>query len=260
MQGGKKRLGELLIAQGWVQQEELDAALAEQSRQGGRVGALLVEKGILGEQTLLETLSHQLGVEIVEVTDRPGDADALDAVPYAIAKRYRALPLKKEPRLLHVATPEPQDAEAIQALEFATGMRIQVFLCSAREIDIALEQHYGMEEALEKIVSNVAQEADLDGSSASSIVQVDTPPSGEKATGGQTDPTQAMAPVIRLVNLILAEAVRKEASDIHFEPTRHYLQVRFRLDGVLRRRMSIPKYLQRWGPVGELEVTGVNKE
>ncbi len=245
MQEGKKRLGELLIAQGWVQQEELDAALAEQSRQGGRVGALLVEKGILGEQTLLEALSHQLGVEIVEVTDRPGDADALAVVPYAVAKRYRALPLKKEPRVLHVAMPEPQDAEAIQALEFATGMRIQAFLCSAREIDIALEQHYGMEEALEKIVRNVAQEADLDGSSASSIVQVDTPSSGEKATGGQTDPVQAMAPVIRLVNLILLEAVRKEASDIHFEPTRHYLQVRFRLDGVLRRRMSIPKYLQQ---------------
>ena len=110
MQGEKKRLGELLIAQGWVQQEDLDAALAEQSRQGGRVGALLVEKGILGEQTLLEALSCQLGVEIVEVTDRPGDADALAAVPYAVAKRYRALPFKKEPRLLHVATPEPQDA------------------------------------------------------------------------------------------------------------------------------------------------------
>jgi type IV pilus assembly protein PilB len=243
MQGEKKRLGELLIAQGWVQQEDLDAALAEQSRQGGRVGALLVEKGILGERTLLEALSCQLGVEIVEVTDRPGDADALAALPYAVAKRYRALPLKKEPRLLHVATPEPQDAEAIQALEFATGMRIQVFLCSSREIDIALEQHYGMEEALEKIVSNVAQEADLDGSSASSIVQVDTPPSREKATGGQTDPAQA--PIIRLVNLILQEAVKKEASDIHFEPNRNYLQVRFRLDGVLRRRMSIPKYLQQ---------------
>ena len=243
MQGEKKRLGELLIAQGWVQQEDLDAALAEQSRQGGRVGALLVEKGILGEQTLLEALSCQLGVEIVEVTDRPGNADALAVVPYAVAKRYRALPLKKEPRLLHVATPEPQDAEAIQALEFATGMRIQAFLCSSREIDIALEQHYGMEEALEKIVSNVAQEADLDGSSASSIVQVDKPPSGEKATGGQTDPAQA--PIIRLVNLILQEAVRKEASDIHFEPNRNYLQVRFRLDGVLRRRMSVPKYLQQ---------------
>jgi len=243
MQGEKKRIGELLVAQGWVQQEDLDAALAEQSRLGGRVGALLVEKGILGEQTLLEVLSGQLGVEIVEVTDRPGDADALAVVPYAVAKRYRALPLKKEPRLLHVATPEPQDAEAIQALEFAIGMRIRVFLCSSREIDIALEQHYGMEEALEKIVSNVAQEADLNGSSASSIVQSDTPPSGEKATGGQTEAAQA--PIIRLVNLILQEAVRKEASDIHFEPNRNYLQVRFRLDGVLRRRMSIPKYLQQ---------------
>ncbi len=245
MQAEKNRIGELLIAQGWVRPEELEVCLEEQAGRNERIGALLVEKGILGEQTLLETLSRQLGVEIVEVTERSGDATALEALPYAVAKRYRALPLKREPRVLHVATPEPQDAEAIQALEFATGMRIRAFLCSAREIDIALEQHYGMEEALEKIVRNVTQEAALDGSSASSIVQVDTPAAGERPADGPADPAEAMAPIIRLVNLILLEAVRKEASDIHFEPTRHYLQVRFRLDGVLRRRMSIPKYLQQ---------------
>ncbi len=245
MRSGKRRLGELLVARGWLQQEDLDAVLAEQGERGTRLGALLVDKGILGEQTLLEVLSHQLGVETVEVTDRPGDADALAALPYAVAKRYRALPLRREPRLLYVAMPEPQDAEAIQALEFATGMRIHASLCSAREIDIALEQHYGMEEAVEKIVSNVAREADLDGSNASSVVQVDTPLPGEEAKGRASDPTRSMAPIIRLVNLILLEAVRKEASDVHFEPTRHGLQVRFRLDGLLRRRMSIPKYLQQ---------------
>jgi len=246
MQGGKKRLGDLLIAQGWVQQEDLQAALEEQTKRGGRIGTLLVERGILGEQTLLEALSKQLGLDIVEVSDRTGDADALSVMPYPVAKRYRALPLKKEPRVLHVAMPEAQDAEAIQALAFATGMRIQASFCSEREIDIAIEQHYGMEEAVEKIVRNVAQEAHLEGSNASSIVQVETPSSGEKPTGqGAEDPGQTMAPIIRLVNLILLEAARKEASDVHFEPTRHYLQVRFRLDGILRRRMSIPKYLQQ---------------
>jgi type IV pilus assembly protein PilB len=245
MQGAKKRLGELLMEQGWVQPRDVEAALARQASQGGRIGGLLVEAGIIGEQTLLQALAAQLGVDVVEVTDHPRDAAALAAVPYGVAKKYRALPLKKEPRLLHVAMPEPQDAESIQALEFATGMRIRAHLCSAREIDIALEQHYGMEEALEKIVRNVTQEADLDGSNDASIVQVDAPSPGERATGRPGDPGQDMAPIIRLVNLILMEAARKEASDIHFEPNRHYLQVRFRLDGVLRRRMSIPKYLQQ---------------
>ncbi len=248
MQRARSRIGEILVDQGWVRPEDLEACLEEQNGRKERIGALLVEKGILGEQTLLESLSRQLGVEIVEVTDRPADASALEALPYEVAKRYRALPVRKEPRVLDVAMPEPQDTEALQALEFATGMRIRPFLCSAREIDIALEQHYSMEEALEKIVRNVAQEADLDGPSASSVVQVDTPPPGRKPAGvpaGRADPAEATAPIIRLVNLILLEAVRKEASDIHFEPTRHYLQVRFRLDGVLRRRMSIPKYLQQ---------------
>jgi type IV pilus assembly protein PilB len=246
MQNAKRRLGELLVARGWLQKADLDAVLAEQRRQGGKLGALLLERGILGEQTLLEALSHQLAVEIVDVADRAADPDAVAALPYAVAKRYRALPLRKEARVLHVATPEPQDTEAVQAIEFATGMRVRALLCSAREFDIALEQHYGMEEALEKLVRNVARRTDPDGTGASSIVQVEGSATVGQAPGRQADhPDPATAPIVRLVNLILLEAVRKEASDIHFEPTRHYLQVRFRLDGILRRRMSIPKYLQQ---------------
>jgi type IV pilus assembly protein PilB len=245
MEASKRRLGELLMARGWLQKADLDAALAEQGRQGGRLGALLLEKGILGEQTLLEALAGQLGVEIVDVTERAGDPDAVAVLPYAVAKRYRALPLRKEARVLHVAMPEPQDTEAVQALEFATGTRIRALLCSAREFDIALEQHYGMEETLEKIVRNVARQAELDGTGVSSIVQVDGPAAGGQAPGRQAETDRGTAPIVRLVNLILLEAVRKEASDIHFEPARHYLQVRFRLDGVLRRRMSIPRYLQQ---------------
>ena len=100
-----------MIAQGWVQPADLEGALAKQKKRGGRVGALLVEEGILGEQTLLEALSKQLGLEIVGVSDRTGgDPDALSVMPYAVAKRYRALPLRKEARVLHVAMPEPQSA------------------------------------------------------------------------------------------------------------------------------------------------------
>ncbi len=245
MQGRKRRLGEGLIARGWLQPEDLESALEEQRRRGGRLGALLVEKGLLGEQTLLEALSEQLGMEVAEISDHAGDPEALSVIPYSVAKRYRALPLRREGRVLHVAMPEPQDTEAVQALQFATGMRIAPSLCSDREIDIAIEQHYGMEETVERIVRNVTKEARLEGVNVSSSLEVESPSSGDRRAEAGTDPEEARGPIIRLVNLILTEAVRKEASDIHFEPNRHALQVRFRLDGILRRRMSIPKYLQQ---------------
>jgi len=242
MTSNRQRLGELLVAQGWISPEALQSALEDQQRQPGRLGAILVEKGVVAERTLLEVLSQQLGVGIADISGGVEDPDAIAQIPYAIAKRYRVLPFKKEERCLHVAMPEPQDPEAVKTVEFSTGMRIRAYLCSAGEIDISIEQHYGMEEAVEKIVTSVTTEASLDEDDTASFLEVGgtgvVPADGE-GTG------PAMAPIIRLVQLILAEAARKEASDIHFEPARQHLQVRFRMDGHLRHRMSVPKYLQQ---------------
>ena len=241
----RERIGELLVAGGWLTRAALEEALQEQARSGGRIGELLVERGVLAEQTLVENLARQTGIPVATLHQGSEDPEALSSLPYAVAKRYRALPLRKEPRALHVAMADPADTDAVQALQFATGMRILPYYGSHREIDISIEQHYGMEEAVEKIVRNVEAEANLGGPAAVSLLQAGTgdAPGAAGAEGGEEG--RSMAPIVRLVNLILLEAVRKEASDIHFEPTRRGLDVRFRLDGMLRRRMSIPRYLQQ---------------
>ncbi len=241
----KNRLGELLLTGGWITKEELRSALEEQQQNKRRLGSIMLDKGIVGEQTLLDTLSRQIGIGIADLSLGTENPEAISYMPYSIAKRYRALPLKKEEKILHIAMTEPQDQETIQALQFATGMRIKPYFCSNKEIDISIEQHYGMEKALDTIVKNVTQEACLEDLGKISIVDVESTGTANEESKGKNDAEKSVAPIVRLVNLIFLEAARKEASDIHFEPSRQYLQVRFRLDGHLRRRMSIPKYLQQ---------------
>ena len=241
----KERLGDDLVAGGWLDRGDLAAALEEQQRRGGRLGRILVERRLVAERTLLETLSRLLGVDVVDIGEGPEDQEAVSLLPYDIAKKYRALPLRKFERILRVAMAEPQDPDALQALQFATGMRIQAGLCSEKEIELAIEQRYGMEEAVEKIVRNVAREACLDGLDVSSVVKEEFSLGGGENPDKKGSSGTSVAPIVRFVHLILLEAVRKEASDIHFEPARRLMHVRFRLDGVLKRRMTIPRYLQQ---------------
>lgn len=241
----RKLLGQSLLEDGWLAQEDLDAALEEQRERGGRLGTILVGKRVVAERTLLETLSRQLDVDVVDIGECLEDPEAVSLLPYTVAKQYRALPLKKSGRVLHVAMAEPQDPDAVQTLQFATGMRIHAGLCSEKEIDIAIEQRYGMEEAVDKIVRNVAREAHLEDMDVASVYEDNSPVFNEEAGEKKGPSGPSVAPIVRLVHLILLEAVRKEASDIHLEPARRCLQIRFRLDGVLQRRMSVPRYLQQ---------------
>ena len=241
----KKKLGEILVEGGWVSRQDLEAALREKGPGGKRIGRVLLEKNLISERTLLEAVSRQTGVGIAELSEELEDPEVVSLLPYAVAKQYRALPLRKNGRVLEVAMTDPQDADAIQGLQFATGMRVQATLCSEREIDIAIEHRYGMEEAMERIVRNVTEQAQLDGLDTAWLQEGQGGVGGSEAPAGAREgPRAPAAPIVRFVNLILLEAVRKEASDVHFEPSRQSLQVRFRQDGVLRRRMVIPKSLQ----------------
>jgi len=242
----RKKIGEILIEGGWISRHDLESAMKERIGGGKRIGSFLLEKNLISERTLLEAVSRQLGVEIVDLAREVEDAEAVALLPYQVAKQYRALPLRKADRVLLVAMTEPQNQDVIQALQFASGMRVKAFLCSEREIDIAIENRYGMEEAMERIVRNVTEEAKL-GVLETAVFSDSETHSHPAETAGrrQETPRNELAPVVRFVNLILLEAIRKEASDVHFEPTRQCLQVRFRQDGVLRKRMVIPKSLQQ---------------
>lgn len=243
---GRRRLGDLLLAAGAVSASALEEALAEQAAAGGLLGRILVDRGRLAERTLLDVLSAQLRLGVVDLSTLTADPEATSRLAYGLAKKYRCLPWKREERLLHVAMADPQDAERVQAVQFAAGMRLRVYLCSDREIDIAIEQHYGMEEAVDQIVRNITREARLSEGGQGLLVEVEGGRAGEGAgPEGAAGAGERMAPIVRLVNLIVLEAVRKEASDIHFEPAQRHLRVRFRLDGVLHKRMHIPKYLQQ---------------
>jgi len=239
----KKRLGQLLEEGGWIKAPDLERALVAQRGTGQRLGEILVENGMIGEGILLETLSRSMSLMVVDLAKVCVEPEGLASLPYEAARKYRCLPMRKEDRILHLAMVDPCNADFLQDLSFVTGLRIRPYLCSAREIDVAIEQYYGMEKAVDELVERIVEEAHLEGAAISLECAEEGVGErvGKKAEDGQGT---SMAPIVRLVNLILIEAIKKEASDIHFEPAKGYLRVRFRMDGHLRKRMQIPKYLQ----------------
>jgi len=242
----RKKLGQLLEEGGWIDPSELKKALAAQRGTGRRLGEILVEQGVIAEKIVLDTLSRLKSVAVVDLDKVEVSSEAILALPYEAARKYRCLPLRKEGRTLHVAMADPCNQDQVQDISFVTGMRVRPYLCSSRDIDVAIEHYYGREGALENVVEGIANEAQLEWIS----VTLDDQEEGvaeKDAEAGQKKTRPSAPPIVRLVNLILVEAIKKEASDIHFEPAKTCLRVRFRMDGHLRTRMEIPKYLQ--GPL-----------
>lgn len=242
----RKKLGQLLEEGGWIDSSELKKALAAQKNTGRRLGEILVEQGLIAEKIVLDMLSRLKSVAVVDLDKVEVSSEAVSTLPYEVARKYRCLPLRKEGRTLHVAMADPCNPDQVQDISFVTGMRVRPCLCSSRDIDVAIEHYYGREGVLEHVVDNIASEAHLEWVSVT-LEDREEDGAEKDQESGQKKPRASVAPIVRLLNLILVEAIKREASDIHFEPAKSSLKVRFRMDGHLRTRMEIPKYLQ--GPL-----------
>ena len=197
------KLGQLLRNAGLITEEELQIALEQQKRTGERRGSILVSLGIIDEQSLLEALEYQLGIPHVDLSQVKYSPEAISALPENLARRYAAVPLRREGNKLVVAMNDPMNLYTIDALRVATGLEIEPAVATARQLSKALDEAYqSFEES----------------------------PHEMEAAAGQ-DP----GPVAQLVNSILERAVRERASDLHLEPqVGGQLRIRMRVDGFLR--------------------------
>ena len=197
------KLGQLLRNAGLITEEELQIALEQQKRTGERLGSILVSLGIIDEQSLLEALEYQLGIPHVDLSQVKYSPEAISALPENLARRYAAVPLRREGNKLVVAMNDPMNLYTIDALRVATGLEIEPAVATARQLSKALDEAYqSFEES----------------------------PHEMEAAAGQ-DP----GPVAQLVNSILERAVRERASDLHLEPqVGGQLRIRMRVDGFLR--------------------------
>jgi len=219
-------LGQTLLTRGVISQDQLNIALTEQRKNKGALGKTLVLLGFVTEATIRDTLSESLGQVAVDLSNTVIDHTALAMVPKDIAKRYQVLPVDydKNTRKLLLAVADPTNVVALDQIRvlIPDDIRIEQVLARESDISIAIEQHYGFELSIDGILNEI-ETGEIDYQSLA------------------TDFDEYSQPVVRLVDALLADAVKRSASDIHFEPEQGFLRIRYRIDGVLRQIRSLHK-------------------
>jgi type IV pilus assembly protein PilB len=227
------RFGEFLVKAGMINDEQLREALAAQSSQGGRVGTNLVKLGHLGEKDLIEQLSQHFGVPSVDLKGMEIEEQVLKIIPADIARKYTILPVAKAGATVTLAMIDPTNVFAMDDVKFMTGYKVEPVVASETALRAAIEEHYGSTHAIElrKVMEDLTEEADADLELLEEEEDLDL---------GTLEEESGAAPVVKLVNIILTDAIKRSASDIHIEPYEKDYRVRYRIDGVLYEMMRPP--------------------
>lgn len=218
-----------MVQTGIITPEQLAEALNEQKHSGERLGNVLVKKGYLTEQRLIEVLEFQLGIPHVVLAKRQISADTIALVPEALARKYRIFPVERIGDRLILGMVDPTDVFAIDELRLSLKMEIQPVIVTEEDLNRAFNQYFGMTTSVQEVFK------DLD-------VQIEEESSDEPQA--DLEALVEEAPIVRLVNLIITQAVKERASDIHMEPTERDLIIRYRIDGKLKQMMTSPKNTQ----------------
>jgi type IV pilus assembly protein PilB len=240
-------LGKVLLDNGYISADHLKNALAQQKAGGAKLGQILLEIEAIDEETLALGLAQQVGFDLVDPVNSAVDPELLTGFSRDVAIRLQTLPLVYTgPQTVTVAMANPFDLEARRELEFVLGRGIQPLVCRAQALRDAIGKHYGLEKELAAILRSVKPEQEL---AASHILDIDLEEIEKRLRVG------GARPYIDLLNFLLGNAHNSRASDIHVEPLESGVQVRYRIDGVLRSAMKLPKWVES-GLVSRIKVVG----
>lgn len=245
MNYNKKKIGELLVDVGVISQQQLKYALQLQRLTGKKIGELMIEQGMVEEKDIIEVLKNQMDIVYIELDKEYIDPEVPRLIPEALARRHVLLPIKNEDGLLHVVMADPLNLVAIDDVQIATGLRIEPLISTSQDILNAIDRLYrkqNTEEAMEEFKKQYENELenikDLDEETINKINN---------------------APLVRLVNSIIKQAIILKASDIHIEPFEKLLRIRFRIDGDLHEiltpeKTSHPAIVTRIKIMGKMDI------
>lgn len=231
--GPKDRLGELLVRENLISASQLMKAQEASRKEGGRLSTNLTKLGFIKENELTGFLSKQYGVPSIDLTTFQIDPDIIRLIPEDVAEKHVIIPVNKVGSNLIVAMSDPSNIFAVDDIKFLTGYNVEVVVASEQAIREAISQYY--EDDSMKFNEVMADFEDED---------VEVVSSEEDVNIGALEKASEDAPVVKLVNLILLEAIKKGASDIHIEPYEKTMRVRYRIDGVLQEQMKPPLKLR----------------
>ncbi len=230
-----ERIGELLLREKLITEEQLKEAINEQRQSGGRIGYNLIKLGYITEKDLTTFLSKQYGIPTVDMSSMEIDPEVVKLIPEDVAKKYQVMPVSRTGSTLVVAMADPANIFAIDDIKFLTGYNVESVVASEAAIKTAIEGVYEAPE-MEMDLDDVLTEFDEEDME---VVQEE-----EEVDIGDLKRAIEDAPVVKLVNLILTDAIKKMASDIHIEPYEKSFRVRYRIDGVLQEVMRPPMKLK----------------
>jgi type IV pilus assembly protein PilB len=232
------RLGEILIKDSLISSDQLKQALDYQKKNGGRLGTCLVKLGLVNDDDITAVLSRQYGVPSINLKFYEVDPTVIKLVPQETAIRYQIVPLSRVGSTLTIAMTDPTNVFAMDDIKFMTGFNVEPVVASETAIGEAIQKFYGAIESVEELDKVMKDLAGDDGSVELSAEEAETMDLEELEKAAEE------APIIRLCNLILTDAVKRGASDIHLEPYEKEFRVRFRIDGVLQSVMAPPLKLK----------------
>jgi type IV pilus assembly protein PilB len=229
-----KQLGQILIELGFITAEQLETALEEHRKTPKSLGRVLIDLGMIKESDLVRALAEQVGLEFVDLNEFPIDATSTVLLPEALSRRYRAIPIGERDGRLLVAMSDPANVYALDDIRTITGRDVQPVVATANDVEEAIQKFSGMDSQVEAMASIAAESVD--------------------ETTADLEEALEDAPIVKLVNAIMTQAVGDRASDVHLEPAEHNVRIRFRVDGVLHEPMPpAPKSIQG-GLISRLKV------
>jgi type IV pilus assembly protein PilB len=219
---GVARIGEMLLEQGLVTEDGLAAALGLQRQTGRRLGEALVSMGLVSSYDLARVLAVRLGLEFVDLAEVPVDALVAQRIPEGVARRYGAVPISEHDGVIRVAFADPSDVFAIDDIRAFTKAPIAPMIADPQQLASTIDRIWASSDIASSLGDAATDDADPTDELSSAVHGADE------------------APIVRLVNAIIAQAVDERASDVHFEPAAHKVRIRFRVDGVLHDASEAP--------------------
>jgi type IV pilus assembly protein PilB len=222
----KKKIGDVLVEKGLLTPGQLKEGLEHQKATGKRLGEALIDLDLVSEDQMAEAISDRLGIPKISLKSLVIDPAVIQTVNVDIARRYTLIPIFNIGGTLTLAMADPLNVIAIDEIKYLTGKEVNRAVASVSEIRTAIDEYYSVADSLNQILSVREQETDA------------------KAERETTETTEAEAPVVKLVNLIISKAVKDRAADVHIEPEENRMRIRYRIDGVMREEAAPPKSMQ----------------
>jgi type IV pilus assembly protein PilB len=236
-------LGQLLIKSKLINDEQLNEAVRVQKLQGIRLGAALLQLGYMREESLITFLSSQYNAPAINLSDHKIDTSLLKLVPYETARRYHIIPISKDGAALRVAVVDPSNNFAIDEVRFLTGMKISIHVAAESAINEAIEKYYPKKDSAKSPPKHLRPGAGKDHMEIEDLNKVIGSALDDITVLEDDDkdlPKEMDAPIVKLANGILMNAIKSRSSDIHLEPAETLLRVRYRKDGVLQPVLKLP--------------------